>query len=76
MSRVVTSFDPLLGKRYNSLGLSNSQDDVEVCCRRMETSDRFLKYLTVYYYYYYYCYLFIYLLFQRSIRVDIELVIT
>jgi len=40
MSRVVTSFDPLLGKTYNSLELSSSQDDVEVCSRRMETTDR------------------------------------
>jgi len=39
MSRVVTSVDPLLGKTYNSLGLSSSQDDVEFCSRRMETTE-------------------------------------
>jgi len=39
MSRVVTSVDPLLGKTYNSLGLSKSLDDVEVCSRRMETTE-------------------------------------
>jgi len=38
MIRVVTSVDPLLGeKKYNSLGLSSSQDDVDVCSRRLET---------------------------------------
>jgi len=31
--------DSLLGKTYNSLGLSRSQDDVEVCSRRMETTE-------------------------------------
>jgi len=49
MSRVVTSFDPLLEKTYNSLGLSNSQDDVEVCSRRMETTDGWLQHFTVLY---------------------------
>jgi len=38
MSRLVTSVDSLLGKTYNSLGLSRSQYDVEVCSRRMETT--------------------------------------
>jgi len=33
---VVTSADPLLGKTYNSVGLSSSQDDVEVCSRRIQ----------------------------------------
>jgi len=40
MSRVVTSVDSLLGKTYTSLGLSKSKDDVEVCSRRMETTDQ------------------------------------
>jgi hypothetical protein len=39
MSRVVTSVDPLLGITYDSLRLSSSQDDVEFCSRRMETTD-------------------------------------
>jgi hypothetical protein len=39
MSRVVTSVDPLLGKTYISKGLSRSQDDAEVCSRRMETAE-------------------------------------
>jgi len=39
MIRVVTSVNPLLGKTYNSLGLSRSQDDEEVCSRRMETTE-------------------------------------
>ena len=39
MSSVVTSVDPLLGKTYNSFGLSKSQGDVEVSSRRMETTD-------------------------------------
>jgi len=39
MSRVVTSVDPFLVKTYNYLELSNSQDDVEVCSRRMETTE-------------------------------------
>jgi hypothetical protein len=37
MSRVDIGVDTLLGNTYNSLGLSSSQDDVEFCCRRMET---------------------------------------
>jgi len=39
MIRVVTSVDPLLGKTYNGLGLSSSQDDVEVCSRRLDTKE-------------------------------------
>jgi len=39
MNRDVTSVDSLLGKTYNSLGLSKSWDDVEVCSRRMETTE-------------------------------------
>jgi len=39
MNRVVTSVDSLLGKICNSLGVSRSQDDVEVCSRRMETAE-------------------------------------
>jgi hypothetical protein len=42
MSRVVISFEPLLGKTFNSLGLSRSQDDVEVCSRRMESTEESL----------------------------------
>jgi hypothetical protein len=38
MSRVVTSVDRLLVKTYNSLGLSSSHDDVEVCSR-IETTE-------------------------------------
>jgi dethiobiotin synthetase len=34
---VVTGVDTLLGKTYNSLGLSRSQNDVEFCSRKMET---------------------------------------
>jgi len=36
MSRVITSFDSLFRKTYNSLGLSRRQDDVEVSSTRME----------------------------------------
>jgi hypothetical protein len=39
MIRVVTSVDPLLGKTYNSLGCSCSQNDVEVSSRRLETTE-------------------------------------
>jgi hypothetical protein len=39
MIRLVTSVDPLLGKTYNSLGCSSSQDDLEVCSRRLETTE-------------------------------------
>jgi len=38
MNRLVNSVDPLLGRTYNSLGLSRSQDDVEFF-RRMETTE-------------------------------------
>jgi len=38
MSRLVNSVDPLLGKTYNSLWLSRSQDNVEVFRRRMVTT--------------------------------------
>jgi len=48
MSRVVTSVDSLLGKTYNSLGLSRSHDYADVCGRRMETTDRSLKKITVF----------------------------
>jgi hypothetical protein len=37
ISTVVTGLDTLLGKIYNSLGLSSSQNDVQICSRRMET---------------------------------------
>jgi len=39
MSRMVTCIDSLFGKTYNTVGLSRSQDDVEVCSRRMETTE-------------------------------------
>jgi hypothetical protein len=39
MSRVVKNVDPLLGKTYNSLGISSSQDDVEFCSRRTEITE-------------------------------------
>jgi len=39
MSRVVTRVDQLLGKTYNSLGLSSSQDDMEDCSRWIETTE-------------------------------------
>jgi len=49
MNRVVTSVDSLLGKAYNSLGLSRSQDDVDFGSRRMETTEGQLKHFPVFY---------------------------
>ena len=49
LSREVTNIDPLLGKISNCLRLLWSQDNVEVFSRMMETTDRWLKYFTVFY---------------------------
>jgi len=50
---VVTSVDPLLGKTYNSFGLSRTEDDAEVCSRKMETTNGSLKHFPVFYVYIY-----------------------